>query len=269
MQNYRLTATDLTNFVDIIYAGPEQIYQKRVLHCPDEPLTPQLAYGNLIHAVFEQVTSQNLTDEAALTLFQDKTNDLALEPKQIADLREKGTQSLQISLQAFQEILRHPHAKAEVNLSSEHLAFDGVPLTGKIDHINLNSETKTIEVYDFKTGNYHKENWQSHFTLYKYALQLEFYKLLLNLSPTYRNYKVTSGHILFVSPDNDGQVHDKIYQYSDESNAELKQLAKIIYRLIISLDFVHNPDINLPANPKNTLKQVKEFVAKLVALDLT
>ena len=269
LQNYRLTATDLTNFVDIIYAGPEQIYQKRVLHCPDEPLTPQLAYGNLIHAVFEQVTSQNLTDEAALTLFQDKTNDLALEPKQIADLREKGTQSLQISLQAFQEILRHPHAKAEVNLSSEHLAFDGVPLTGKIDHINLNPGTKTIEVYDFKTGNYHKENWQSHFTLYKYALQLGFYKLLLNLSPTYRNYKVTSGHILFVSPDNDGQVHDKIYQYSDESNAELKQLAKIIYRLIISLDFVHNPDINLPANPKNTLKQVKEFVAKLITLDLT
>ncbi len=269
LQNYRLTATDLTNFVDIIYAGPEQIYQKRVLHCPDEPLTPQLAYGNLIHAVFEQVTSQNLTNEAALALFQDKTNDLALEPKQIADLREKGTQSLQISLQAFQEILRHPHAKAEVNLSSEHLTFDGVPLTGKIDHINLNPETKTIEVYDFKTGNYHKENWQSHFTLYKYALQLEFYKLLLNLSPTYRNYKVTSGHILFVSPDNDGQVHDKIYQYSNESNAELKQLAKIIYRLIISLDFVHNPDINLPANPKNTLKQVKEFVAKLITLDLT
>lgn len=269
LQNYRLTATDLTNFVDIIYAGPEQIYQKRVLHCPDEPLTPQLAYGNLIHAVFEQVTSQNLTDEAALTLFQDKTNDLALEPKQIADLREKGTQSLQISLQAFQEILRHPHAKAEVNLSSEHLVFDGVPLTGKIDHINLNPETKTIEVYDFKTGNYHKENWQSHFTLYKYVLQLEFYKLLLNLSPTYRNYKVTSGHILFVSPDNDGQVHDKIYQYSDESNTELKQLAKTIYRLIISLDFVHNPDINLPANPKNTLKQVKEFVAKLITLNLT
>lgn len=267
LQNYRLTATDLTNFIDIIYAGPEQVYQKRVLHCPDEPLTPQLAYGNLIHAVFEQVTSQNIADDTALTFFQDKTTDLALDPKQIAELREKGAHSLPIALQTFQDILRHPHAKAEANLSSEHLMLDGVPLTGKIDHINLNPEAKTIEIYDFKTGKYHKENWQSHFTLYKYALQLEFYKLLLNLSPTYRNYKVTTGHILFVSPDNDDKVYDKVYSYSAESGAELKQLGKVIYRLITSLDFVHNPEINLPADPKNTLKNVKDFVSKLLELD--
>lgn len=268
LQNYRLTATDLTTFVDIVYAGPEQIYQKRVLHCPDEPLTPQLAYGNLIHAVFEQVTNQAIDDQAALTLFQDKTTDLPLDPKQIADLREKGAHSLQISLDTFHDILRHPHAKGEVNLSSEHISLDGVPLTGKIDHINLDPEAKTIEVYDFKTGNYHKENWQSHFTLYKYALQLEFYKLLLNLSPTYRNYKVTAGHILFVSPDNDGLVHDKIYPYSDANATELKQLAKVIYRLITSLDFIHNPEVNLLADPKRSVKNVKEFVAKLIELDI-
>jgi DNA helicase-2/ATP-dependent DNA helicase PcrA len=267
LQNYRLTATDLTTFIDIVYAGPEQIYQKRVLHCPDEPLTPQLAYGNLIHAIFEQVTNQKIDDNAALTLFQDKTTDLALDPKQISDLREKGTHSLQVSLESFREILRHPHAKGEVNLSSEHLMLDGVPLTGKIDHINLNPDTKTIEVYDFKTGNYQKENWQSHFTLYKYALQLEFYKLLLNLSPSYRNYKVTVGHILFVSPDNDGIVHDKVYSYGDAGATEIKLLAKAIYRLITSLDFIHNQEINLTADPKRSVKNVKEFVAKLIELD--
>lgn len=267
LQNYRLTATDLTTFIDIVYAGPEQIYQKRILHCPDEPLTPQLAYGNLIHAVFEQVTNQKLDDDAALALFQDKATDLALDPKQIADLREKGAHSLQISLKTFRDVLRHPYAKGEVNLSSEHLTLDGIPLTGKIDHINLNPETKTIEIYDFKTGNYHKENWQSHFTLYKYALQLEFYKLLLSLSPTYRNYKITTGHILFVSPDNDNVVHDKIYPYSDAGATEIKQLAKVIYQLITSLDFVHNPEINLSADPKRSVKNVKEFVKQLIELD--
>ncbi len=267
LQNYRLTATDLTNFIDIVYAGPEKIYQQRVLHCPDEPLTPQLAYGNLIHAVFEQVTNQKISDDAALELFQDKTNDLALDPKQIADLREKGTKSLQISLHTFQDILRHPHAKGEVNLSSEHITFDGVPLTGKIDHINLDPDAKTIEIYDFKTGNYHKEGWQSHFTLYKYALQLEFYKLLLNLSPTYRNYKVTTGHILFVSPDAEDIVHDKIYPYDTTGAEEIKQLAKVIYQLITSLDFIHNSEINLSADPKRTIKHVKEFVAKLLELN--
>ncbi len=267
LKNYRLTATDLTNFIDIIYAGPEQIYQKRVLHCPDEPLTPQLAYGTLIHAIFEQVTNQKITNEDALGFFAEKIKDLPLSPKQISELHDKGINSLKVSLQSFQDILRHPYAKGEVNLSSEHLTFEGVPLTGKIDHINLNPETKTIEIYDFKTGNYHKENWQSHFTLYKYALQLEFYKLLLNLSPTYHNYQIKTGHILFVSPDNEDKVYDKVYQYSDTSGADLKKLTKIISHLITSLEFVHNPEINLPANPKNSLKHVKEFVARLLELD--
>lgn len=267
LKNYRLTATDLTNFIDIVYAGPEQIYRKRVLHCPDDPLTPQLAYGNLIHAVYEQVTNRKLTNEAALSLFQEKTLDLPLNPKQIAELQAKGAHSLEVSLQSFQEILRHPHAKGEVNLSSERLNFEGVPLTGKIDHINLDPKTKTIELYDFKTGNYHKENWQSHFTLYKYAMQLEFYKLLLNLSPTYHNYQIRAGHILFVSPDEEGKVYDKVYQYSDANGKDLKKLAKVIYHLITNLDFIHDPEINLPANPKHSLKHVKEFVAKLLELD--
>ncbi len=267
LKNYRLTATDLTNFIDIIYAGPEQIYQKRVLHCPDEPLTPQLAYGTLIHAIFEQVTNQKITNEDALGFFAEKIKDLPLSPKQISELHDKGINSLKVSLQSFQDILRHPYAKGEVNLSSEHLTFEGIPLTGKIDHINLNPETKTIEIYDFKTGNYHKENWQSHFTLYKYALQLEFYKLLLNLSPTYHNYQIKTGHILFVSPDDEDKVYDKVYQYSDTSGADLKKLTKIIYHLITSLEFVHNPEINLPANPKNSLRHVKEFVARLLELD--
>ena len=265
LEHYRLTATDLTNFIDIVYAGPEQIYKNRVLHCPNDPLTPDLAYGNLIHAVFEQVTNQKISDTAALELFQEKVADLALDPQQITDLRQKGTRSLQISLEKFQDILRHSHAKAEVNLSPEHLTLDGVPLTGKVDHINLDPNAKTIEIYDFKTGHYHKESWQSHFTLYKYALQLEFYKLLLNLSPTYRNYQVTKGHILFVSPDNDDQVHDKVYDYSDTSAAEIRQLVQVVYHLITSLDFVHDPAINLPADSSRTVKHVREFVAQLLA----
>jgi hypothetical protein len=98
-------------------------------------------------------------------------------------------------------------------------------------------------------------------------LQLEFYKLLLNLSPTYHNYQIKTGHILFVSPDSEDKVYDKVYQYNDDSNKELKQLAKAVYRLITSLEFVHNPEINLPANPKNSLRHVKEFVARLLELD--
>lgn len=264
LKNYRLTATDLTSFIDIVYAGPEAIYQRRILRNIDEPLTPQIAYGNLIHTVFEQITSQQLSDEDALALFQTKAADQPLDAKQISDLCTKGAHGLPIAIQNFRDILRHPHAKAEVNLSSEHINLDGIPLTGKLDHINIDPKSKTIEIFDFKTGNYHKEDWQRHFTLYKYALQLEFYKLLLSLSPTYRNYQVTAGHILFVTPDAEGQVYDKVYQYSSESGNEIRQLAKVVYQLITSLNFVRDPELYLSADPSRSIKHVKEFVNQLL-----
>ncbi len=265
LENYRLTATDLTSFIDIIYAGPQAVYKNRVLCAPDEPLTPQLAYGTLVHSTLEQVTNQGISRDAALAYYVDKTAELPLLGREIRELREKGEASLNIVLDQFDHILRADGAKGEVNLSAEHLSLDNVPVTGKIDHINIDRTNKTIEVYDFKTGNYHENKWQSHPTLYKYALQLEFYKLLLNLSPSYRYYKVTHGHILFVSPDAEGKVYDKVYEYDTAGGEELRALAKVVYRQITSLEFVENPEINLPANKQNTLKDVRAFVEKLLA----
>lgn len=266
LENYKLTATDLTSFIDIIYAGPESIYKNRILRAPDEPLTEQLAYGNLIHATFEQVTNQGISDDEALEFFRAKVSEVPLAASGLKALEEKGMYSLKIALENFAPILRHEHGKAEVNLASERPLLDEVPLTGKIDHLEINPEAKTIEVYDFKTGNYHDSKWQSHPTLYKYAMQLGFYKLLLNLSPSYRNYKVTRGHILFVSPDADGLVYDKVYEYDPNEEADLKKLIKVIYEHITSLDFIENPEIFLSPDKSNTLKEVKAFVAKLLEL---
>lgn len=265
LANYRLTATDLTSFIDIIYAGPQAVYKNRALRAPDEPLTAQLAYGNLIHNALEQVTNQGISDTEARELLQAKATELPLLNREIRELQEKGIASLQVVLDTFRDILRADGAKGEVNLSSEHLIYDGIPITGKIDHINLNRANKTIEIYDFKTGNYHDSKWQSHPTLYKYSLQLEFYKLLLNQSPTYRNYRVTKGHILFVSPDVEGHVYDKVYEYDDASHEEMRALTKAIYYQITSLDFVENPELNLPADKQNTLKDIRIFIEKLLA----
>ncbi len=267
LEHYRLSATDLTNFIDLIYAGPEQVYQQRLLHAPDEPLTMQLAYGNLIHSTFEQVTSQGLSDEAALQYFNDKALEVPLDPHSILELQAKGSHSLKIALSEFSAIIRDPGAKAELNLSPEHPTLGDVPLAGKIDHLKIDPELKTIEVYDFKTGNYHDSKWQSHPTLYKYALQLGFYKLLLNLSPTYRNYKVTAGHILFVSPDNEDKVYDKVLEYDEKSESELKRLINAVYHQITSLDFIKNPEINLPADKNHTIKDIRTFVEKLLELE--
>lgn len=264
LEDYRLTATDLTSFIDLMYGGPDTIFQRRLMQAPDEPLSSQLAYGDLIHAVFEQVTKSGISNDDAVKIFEEKAAELPLTDTEIIELTEKGRYSLPIVLDKFGPILRDNASKAEVNLSSEHLHLGNVPLTGKLDHIAIDKDQKTIEVYDYKTSKFHDGKWDSHSTLYKYKLQLLFYKVLLNLSPTYRDYKVTTGHILFVSPDDEGRVYDKELDFTAEGDEEILDLVKVVYHEIVSLDFVTNPEINIVADlNKYQLADIKNFVAKL------
>lgn len=266
MKDYRLTATDLTDFVDIIYAGPQVVYQRKVLRAPDGPQNFSMCYGSVLHTVFEEITKHQIDDGQAIELFRSEVEKAVLEDAEKQDLREKGEHSLKITLSEFGEILRRPGAKAEVDFKNERLHLDKIPLTGKIDHLEIDPEHKIIEVYDFKTAKYHDGKWDSQPSLLKYRMQLGFYKFLLSLSPTYRNYDVKRGHILFVTPDQDGLVYDKVYEYNDTDEAELRQLAQIVHRELTTLNFVQNKELFVPADKANTTKKVKEFIQKLIAI---
>lgn len=263
VQNYRMSASSLTSFIDIVYAGPQEFFKKYILRAPREPETEALIYGDLAHKTFEATTNRQLSAEQAVQFFTDelKRKDLSTEMLQI--LLDKGPNDLKVAFAKFKDILYR--GKAEVDLSHEKISFDGVPITGKLDHIIIDDTQKTIEVYDFKTGGYHKEKWQSHATLYKYMLQLEFYKLLLNNSPTYRNYRVSKAHILFVTPDRDGEVYDKEYEYYDKDEVVFKNLLKAVYNSIKTLSFIDDDEIFVPSNPSLGLKEIKSFVELLLA----
>lgn len=267
MKNYRMSASSLTSFIDIVNAGPEEFFKNQILRVQPEPENEVLALGNLAHATFEQVTNSGISDAAALDFYLSELDKRDLLPDIKAKLREKGPAEIAVALKEFSSILRN--GKAEVNFSFEHLVVDGVPITGKIDHIVINEDQKTIEIYDFKTGKYHKERWQSQTTLYKYMLQLEFYKLLLNNSPTYNKYKVEKAHILFVRPDNDGEVYDKVYEFNDAEEKELRGLIKAVYNQILDLKFLNDPEVYIPANKNYGLKDIKEFIALLLAKTYT
>lgn len=263
VKNYRLSATGLTTFVDIVYAGPEEFFKRSILQAPVGPETEALAFGNLIHMTFEEITNRGISNEEAVQFFLSELDKYNLESDVVQKLREKGPADLVISLEKFGDILRH--GKAEVNLGVEKLVINGVPVVGKIDHIVIDDEAKTIEIYDFKTAGYHKEKWTSHASLYKYMLQLGFYKLLLNNSPTYRKYKVEKAHILFVVPDKDGEVYDKVYEFNDEDEEMLESLMKAVYTQICSLEFMDDPEIFVSPDNNKGLKDIKNFIALLLA----
>lgn len=261
--DYRMSASSLTTFIDVVYAGPQEFFKHNILRVPREPENEALAMGNLIHATFEAVTNKGLTDEEAEEFFVKALDerDLAPDIKQV--IREKGPSDLAVALEKFGTILRQ--GRAEVNLGPEKLMIDGVPVTGKIDHILIDETTKSLEIFDFKTGGYHKEKWQSHATLYKYMLQLGFYKLLLNNSREFAKYRIEKAHILFVTPDRDGQVYDKIYEFNEQDEKELLGLMRTVYAQVSTLKFMDDEEIFVASDEKKGLKDIKQFIELLLA----
>ena len=259
---WRMSASALTSFIDVVYAGPQEFFKSYILQAPREPETEALAYGDLVHKVFEQVTNKGLTDEQAVEYYLAELARKDLPAEVLDGMREKGVTDLAMALVAFGGILRR--GLAEMDFGSDKLVINGVPVTGKIDHIVVDDAAKTIEVYDFKTGAFHKEKWGSHATLYKYMLQLLFYKMLLGASPRYSKYRVERAHILFVTPDKDGQVYDKVYEYDEADEAELLALMKAVYEKISSLEFLDEPEVFVEKDERKGIKDIREFVGRLV-----
>lgn len=262
-RNFRMSPTALTNFIDIAYGGPQAFFKSYILQAPREPETEALAFGNLVHTVFEMVTNRDITEAEAVELFLSELEKRDLPSQTVRKLREKGPADLAVALAEFDSILRQ--GRAEVDFAADKLVIDGVPVTGKIDHIMVDEASKTIEIYDFKTGGYHKEKWQSHATLYKYMLQLGFYRLLLKASPQYAKYRVERAHILFVTPDRDGKVYDKVYEYNDADEQNLRMLMQAVYHQVETLEFLDDAELFRAPDSGVKLPEMKEFIELVLA----
>lgn len=268
----------LSSFIRLTYSGPLTFYLENIIHFSTEP-TPSisLVYGNLIHHVFEEITKNQISKTDALNLYQEEAKQQDLLKEDIETLIERGQDELPLAIDAYDPILRAKGAKAEVDFSKEHLSFDGVPITGKIDHLNIDEENKTIDLFDFKTGTISDtDTWQSKESLYIYHFQLLFYRLLLKQSRIYRNYTVRSMHLLFTSPNRrevltnpEGKMHDIELKESDiaKDSVNFENLLLAVYYQITSLNFL---DSNSPLNFKDinnaSLADIKNFCQTLIEI---
>ena len=264
LTSFRMSSTRLNKFIDIQYAGPVEFFKSEILGAPRPPEDMSLIIGTLIHATFEAVTKKGLTDEEAKKYYLDLVEKSGATGDAKNDLIDKGTASLDASLKAFRPILEN--GRAEVALSGQQMVVDGVPITGIIDHMVIDDENKTIEVYDFKTSQADLKGWESSTTLLKYKLQLLFYQALIKASPEFQKYKVTRGHILFVMPDKkDGKVYDKVYEYDEKDEAEFRKLLVAVYREVTSLGFLDDKELFIESNRQSKVTDIKEFIKLLLA----
>jgi DNA helicase-2/ATP-dependent DNA helicase PcrA len=128
--------------------------------------------------------------------------------------------------------------------SQTHL--DDIPLTGKVDRIDLtNKEENHVRVIDYKTGKPKTRNEIEGNTKNSdgdYKRQLTFYQLLSELDKSFQ-YEVKETQIDFIEPDAKGDFHRENFNITPEEVSDLKKVIKESVKQIRDLDFDRTDDL--------------------------
>jgi DNA helicase-2/ATP-dependent DNA helicase PcrA len=263
LERYRLSPTHLTTFVDTEYGGPEAFFFNTLLRFPTAP-TANSQFGDAIHESLEwvqhYVTEHNASPDITAVLHYFKTimSKRKLAPAQLELEIERGEKALTAYLTARGRLFK-PTDKAEHNFRNEGVFVGDAHMAGKVDRMEIDKENRTITVIDYKTGRSY-EKWESLGKLHRYRMQLYSYKLLIEGSHTYKGYKVTSGRIEFVEPDNENRINYLELTFKDEDVERTRQLIQAMWQCVMNLEF---PDIS---GYDTTLTGMKQFEEELLSM---
>ena len=254
LENFSLNATSFTN---LIIANP---YDKdpgwnfmlnSLLHFPFAP-TPITEYGTAVHSVFEWIINNQESGEyPSLNRIWERVNSLIddsiMSSKEKELYKEQAKNKLEKIFSNLEDYLDHDFV-TEYDLSKEKIIFDGQKISGRLDAIKVDKKQKTIEIIDYKTGTGFEEfpkRINANTKQLKYLFQLLFYRLLVENSSEFKDYKVTTGRMIFVE-ESKGIITVPSINYDEyEDLYELtKTLVSKISKLIKSLKIRDLPTNN-------------------------
>lgn len=250
LDNYKLSATHLNNFLDVSRGGPQTFLLNNLLRFPQAKST-SASYGTAMHAALQfahdslRADGQPPERQAVLEQFRRYLARQHLAAADFADLYDKGQAALTAFLDAHQATFR-PTQLTELNFAGQGVMVGQARLTGALDLADIDPEEKTIFVTDYKTGK-PSASWRGvtdyeKIKLHKYRQQLMFYQLLVTQSQGYSGYTFTGGRLQFVEPDpQTGEILALEEQFSGEELAEFTRLIDIVWQRIMHLDL---PDIS-------------------------
>jgi RecB family exonuclease len=243
LENYQMSPTHLNTFIDTEYGGPEQFLLNTLLRFPSAP-GEDGEFGNAVHAALEKLQNAESKSEANLLKFFDASlKQRYISPERMDDFRNKGHNALKKYLAARTDMFA-ASAKPEVDFKREGVLVGEAHLAGKIDRLEIDTENKTVNIVDFKTGKPHSK-WDREVKLLKYKQQLYFYKFLIEGSHTWSGYKVKEARLEFVEPDSEGNILPPLqisFDAEDKSatalttEQETKDLIQAVWAHIKSLD---------------------------------
>ncbi len=234
VEHYRISPTHFNNFIDLEYGGPEKYVKNYIIHAPGE-YSAAAAYGTVIHEIMDELNKEKLDNETLVQRFHSKVDALDATDEEKQDFHYRGDNELRKFLEVRGDNLRGVNAKSELSFPGETIIIGEAQLSGKIDRIEIDEENKTITVSDFKTGN-PKDKWSTSDSTFKYRIQLYFYKIMVENSRAYRNYRVTGGRIDYIAADNYGHIAPLQLSFEDKEEQRIKEAIQYVFHLVKTLD---------------------------------
>jgi DNA helicase-2/ATP-dependent DNA helicase PcrA len=246
VKDYRMSVTHLNNFLNVAEGGPAVFLEQNLLRFP-QAMRPAAIYGDAMHRAIEQFYRAWRKNgkvpgvEKLLEWFGEWMGRVRMTEAERLHFLHAGEEALPVW---YEKRGKHipKGLRSEVDFRSQGVVLDGVPLSGKIDKIVPDGKGK-IHVTDFKTGKA-KPHWEGRniherILLHEYKRQLVFYKILVEHSHEFRDFRVERGTLEFIEPVN-GDIATLDLLITDNDVERLKALIAAVYARIKALDF---PDI--------------------------
>ena len=240
LRDYRLSPTHLGTFLDLEYGGPERFFLSTLLRFPEAP-APDGEFGNAVHETLEWFQHQVSTRHAApsiseaIAFFTEHMARRKLTEPRIALETERGRTALAAYLTARSAMFR-PDDRAEVNFRGEQVRLGEVLLSGKVDRLEIDQKSRTITVVDYKTGKSHSR-WERTPKLDRYRRQLYCYKILVENSRTFSDYRVRQGRLEFIEPDTSGRINTLEVTFTADDEEHTAQLLQALWQHVHQLRF--------------------------------
>jgi DNA helicase-2/ATP-dependent DNA helicase PcrA len=264
LEQYKLNATHLSNFLDLSRGGPDSFIINDLLKFP-QAATPLTGYGRAIHTALQRAhlhviaTGEQKPHEDVLKDFETALDNQYLPPEEFEHFLQRGSLALNAFLGGgYGRFMSNQ--RTELNFASQGVVIGDAHLTGILDVVEIKESSITIT--DYKTGKA-VYSWQGKsdyekIKLHRYRTQLQFYNLLISESRDYSKYSVDKSIIQFVEPTRSEDIIYLEASFTKEECERLKLLIQAVWRHIMSLEM---PDTS---RFEPTYKGILEFEDYLI-----
>lgn len=232
-----LSVTALNNYLRC----PWNYFYNNLFRIPGAKTKHQM-YGTVMHAtlkdLFDSFKVEPFTKETLIQKLVFHLNHQPFSEHEYKEALEKGTKSLSGYFDAYEKTWK-------TNVITEKMIWGilltkEIKITGKIDKMEFLGEGNEVNVVDYKTGRPKSRGEIEGSTQNSNGdmkRQLVFYNLLLEKYEAQKKFKMVSGDIDFMEPDEKGKYKKESFEIQKEEIKELEELIKKTADEILNVAF--------------------------------